>query len=283
LREDGGQIAFSDYGPSSGRPVLVLHSSMTTRIVSRSLLRALHRAGFRPIAIDRPGFGLTDPLKGPEAQTDPFTAATGDVLQVLAHLKLRKVDVVSRGAAQFLVALANAAPARLRRVVLVNPGPPYRYSGRSSGPLGVIKDALVGNPGAVRGLAPFLAGQLTYRRLTRMIAQWTRGSPPDERAARDPEFVADFFRSVRMFATGRYEGFLHEQAAIARAGKPPPFDGAANWSILLGASDVLYEPEVVLAYWRELLPRAEFKLVRDGGRFLAMTHPHLVVEELQLE
>jgi len=279
LREDGGRIAFSDYGPASGKPVLVLHSSMTTRIVSRKLLRALHRAGYRPIAIDRPGFGLTDPLPAPA--TDPFTAATADVGRVLEHLKVRRVDIVSRGAAQFLVALARAFPEAIGRVVLVNPGPPYAESGRSMGPLAAIKDAIVRNPATVRVLAPFLAGHISYRRLAKMVPQWVRGSPPDERAAQDPEFLADFFRSVRMFATGRYEGFLTEQMAIARRRRPAPFAGAADWRVLLGASDVLYEPEVVFRYWREQLPGARFEIVPDGGRFVAMTHPDLVVGALQ--
>lgn len=280
LREDGGRIAFSDYGPASGRPVLVLHSSMSTRIVSRKLLRALHQAGFRVLAIDRPGFGLTDPLPGAAALADPFTAATADVTRVLDHLRIRRVDIVSRGAAQFLVALATAAPDRIERVVLVNPGPPYRYSGRAIGPLAIVKDAFIRNPATIRALAPFLAGQLTFNRLSRMVVQWTRGSPPDQIAARDPEFMADYFRSVRMFATGRYEGFLREQAAISRAGRPGPFPGAAGWRVLLGASDVLYEPRVVLDYWRERLPGAHFGIVSDGGRFLAMTHPQRVVEAL---
>lgn len=282
LRPDGSRIAFSDYGPASGKPVLVLHSSMTSRIVSRKLLCVLHRAGYRPISVDRPGFGLSDPLPGAEAVADPFGAAVGDVQQVLTQLKIRRVDIVSRGAAQFLVALARTLPEATGQVVLVNPGPPYRLSGRGVGPLGAIKSAFIGNPSIGRVLAPFLAGQLTYRRLSKMMVQWTRGSPPDQKASRDPEIAADFFRSVRMFATGRWEGFLREQAAIARAGRPPPFEGARDWRILLGASDVLYEPDVVLAYWREQLPGAEFEIVPDGGRFLAMTHPDLVVEALRL-
>lgn len=280
LRPDGGRIAYSDYGPASGEPVLVVHSSMTTRIVSRKLLRALHRAGYRPIAIDRPGFGLSDPLPGLEPGADPFVAATADVDRVMRALRIRRFNVVSRGAAQFLVALAQAMPEELGHVVLVNPGPPYRHSGRGQGPLAVIKDAFVRNPATVRLLAPFLASHLTWRRLTRMMDQWTRGSPPDQAAARDPEIAADFFRSVRMFATGRYEGFLAEQAAIAQLGMPPPFAGAGGWTVLLGASDVLYEPGVVLDYWRGLLPGATFHVVADGGRFLAMTHPQLVVRGL---
>lgn len=49
----------------------------------------------------------------------------------------------------------------------------------------------------------------------------------------------------------------------------------------MGAADVLYDPEVVLAYWRELLSGASFSVIPDGGRFLAMTHPHLVVAGLK--
>jgi pimeloyl-ACP methyl ester carboxylesterase/DNA-binding NarL/FixJ family response regulator len=283
LRKDGGRIAFSDYGPASGKPVLVIHSSMTTRIVSRKLLRVLHRAGYRPIAIDRPGFGLSEPLDSPEAVSDPFGAATADVVRVLDGLRIRRIDIISRGAAQFLVALATTAPDTIGHVVLVNPGPPYRFSGRGLGPLATIKNAFVRNPATIRALAPFLASQLTYRRLSRMMVQWTRGSPADEAAVQDPEIVADFFRSVRMFATGRYEGFLREQTAIARGSRPAPFDGAGDWRILLGASDVLYEPDVVLAYWRDLLPGAHFEVVEGGGRFLAMTHPLRLVEALQAE
>jgi hypothetical protein len=75
-RPGGGRIAVSDYGPASGRPVLVVHSSMTSRIVGRSLLRALQAAGYRPISIDRPGFGLTDEVPGlqPGAH-DPYVTA----------------------------------------------------------------------------------------------------------------------------------------------------------------------------------------------------------------
>ena len=280
VAEDGRRIAFSDYGPASGRPVLILHSSMTTRTVSRKLLRALHGAGFRPISIDRPGFGLTDPLPPTDRRGDPFVAAAGDVSRVLDHLKIRRTDVVARGATQVVIGMAKALPEVMNRVVLVNPGPPSRYSGRSVGPIGVMKDAFIRNPGAAGLVAPFLAGQLTYRRLSYLIPQWMRGSPPDEAAARDPQIVADFFRSFRMFATGRWQGFLAEQAAHARAGDLPVFRGADGWRVLLGASDVFYEPETVLSFWRQRLVGARFDIVADGGRLLAMTHPELVVAAL---
>lgn len=281
LRSDNSQVAYSDYGPPGGRPVLVIHSSMSTRIVSRKLLRALHAAGYRPIAIDRPGFGLTDPMGDARAAAQPFRAATADVALVLDALKIRKADVVARGAAQFVVELSLAMAKRLGRVVLVNPGPPYGLSGRGKGPVGQMKVAFLRNPASIRLLASVLARQLTFQRGTELLHHWTRGSAADEQAVQDPEIVADFYRSVRMFATGHYAGFVHEQAANARGSYPQAADGGRGWVALLGESDMLYEPEAVLAYWRAQLPHTRFKVVENAGRFLAMTRPDLVVDALR--
>jgi pimeloyl-ACP methyl ester carboxylesterase/DNA-binding CsgD family transcriptional regulator len=280
-REDGTQIAWSDYGPASGRPVLVVHSSMTTRVVSRPLLRALHKAGYRPISIDRPGFGLSDMPGGSHSNAyDPWSAAAEDVLRVLDALKLRRVDLVARGGAQFVAALHERASNRLGRVVLVNPGPPYRHSGKGKGPIGAMKEAFLRDPRMVEAFAHYLAELLTYPRLARLVENWTRGSPPDQLAAQDPETIADFHRAVRLFAAGRFEGFVAEQNAISRDRRARPIAGTAGWRVLLAGHDVLYDPEVVAAYWRELLPEAQFTLVPDAGRFLAMTHATLVAEVL---
>lgn len=76
MRADGSRVAWSEYGSVTGRPVLVVHSSMTTRFVSRRLLRALQTRGCRPIAIDLPGFGLSEPVAGLGAGVhNPFAAA----------------------------------------------------------------------------------------------------------------------------------------------------------------------------------------------------------------
>jgi pimeloyl-ACP methyl ester carboxylesterase len=106
-----------------------------------------------------------------------------------------------------------------------------------------------------------------------------RGSPPDEAAAADPRFAEDYWRSVRMLATGRIEGYVNEQVAIARGGKPPPAPGW-RWSVLIGAYDTMHDPDHVGRYWRDVLPDSRFERVADAGRFLAMTHPGRVVEAL---
>lgn len=281
-RPGGGRIAVSDYGPASGRPVLVVHSSMTSRVVARGLRRALQAAGFRPISIDRPGFGLTDEIEGLRPGLhDPFVSAAADAVLVLDALKLETIDIIARGGAQFVVALHDVAPDRLKRVVLVNPDPPTEASGRRVGPIGALKEAFSRNPTMVRVWAGLAGRQLTYTRVARILERAMQGSPPDEAAARDPEIVHDYFRAVRTFATGRHAGYINEQVDFARRGRgQPPIGGTSNWLVMVGAHDTLHEPQEVIAYWRAVLVDARFQLVEDGGRLLTLSRPHYVVEGL---
>lgn len=281
LRPDGRRIAVSDYGPASGRPILVAHSSTSSRIVARSLLRALQAAGWRPIAIDRPGFGLTDEVAGARMGAhDPFATAAEDALIVLDALKIRRLDLVARGAAQFVLALERLAPGRLDRVVLVNPDPPTRESGSGIGGEDLMKQAYFSNPALIRLTAPFLTRQADFAFVARKMREGARHSPPDAAALADPELVRDYFRAVRPFATGRIAGYVNEQTAFARAPGPEPLAGTRTWQVLVAAYDFLHDPATVAAYWRGVLPDAHVRLVPDTGRYLAFSHPGLVVEAL---
>lgn len=281
-RADGTRIAWSDYGPPGGRPVLIVHSSMTSRLAPSGLVAALQAEGFRVLSIDRPGFGMSDPIPGLRAgEHDPFDAAAGDVVALLDTLRLPTIDIVARGGAQAVLAMARRAPERLGKVVLVNPDPPTSADGRRHGPLGAFKEAYFRRPELIATFARLLAGSLTRERLDRMVRQSMRGSPPDEAAAADPRIAEDYWRSVRMFATGRIEGYVNEQVAIARGGEPSPMGGLTHWSILIGGHDTMHDPRHVERYWGAVLPDSNIELAPDAGRFMAMTHPERVARALR--
>ncbi|PIB92572.1 alpha/beta fold hydrolase [Caulobacter sp. FWC2] len=281
-RADGSRIAWSDYGPVGGRPVLIVHSSTTTRLAPSGLVLALQAAGYRVLSMDRPGFGMSDALAGLRAgDHDPFDAAVADVLALLEALRLPTIDIVARGGAQAVLALARRAPERLGKVVLVNPDPHSASDDHRHGPIGVFKEAYLSRPELIATFARLLAGSLTRERMQRMLLQSMRGSPPDERATADPRIADDFWRSVRMFATGRIDGYVAEQVAIARGGAPEPMRGLDHWRVLIGAHDTMHDPDHVERYWRLALPDSRFERVPDAGRFLAMTHANRVVEALR--
>jgi pimeloyl-ACP methyl ester carboxylesterase/DNA-binding CsgD family transcriptional regulator len=278
LRPDGTRIAYSDYGPVGGRPLLLVHSSMTSRIASRALVASLQNAGFRPVSIDRPGFGLTDMID----TNEPFDAASEDIKSLSKALNIRQWAVVARGGAQAVLSLRHACPEILGRVVLVNPDVNTTSGGRRHGPLGAIKDLYWRNPKIIRTVARILASQLTEPRLRQMLALSVAGSPPDEAALGVPGLVEDYHRSVRLFATGRIHGYVAEQIWFANrpAGVCLPVKGTDDWRVLVGGRDTLHDPEEVVRYWRTLLPDARVELLPDQGRLLAMANPEVVVKAL---
>lgn len=281
LRPDGSRVAFSDYGPASGRPVLVVHSSMTTRFVSRRLVKALQARGFRPMAIDRPGFGLSDPMAGLLAGLhNPFAAAADDVALVAAEARVRRFDVVSRGAAHHLLALGRTCPQLLGRVIITNPDPDSHSDPRRTGVIGAFKESYLRRPGIVRTMARIICTQLSEAKFPALLARTLEGSPPDAAAMAHPDIVEDYWRSVRPFATGRIEGYVNEQMNHATMPPAEPLPGTRNWHFMVAGHDVLYDPAVVLEYWQRTLPDASNEIVHEAGRLMAMTHADLVAERL---
>lgn len=281
FRPDGGRIAVSDYGPSSGRPVLVIHSSMTGRLVARRLRQALQAAGYRPISIDRPGFGLTDEWPGrAPGQHDPWRTSAEDTLAAMNHFKIARTDLVARGGAQSVLALHRLAPERLGRVVLVNPDPPFGLSGDGNPGTRIMKQLYLANPGLIRIIVALICRRYTFDRQHAAVRKAVQGSPSDEAAIAVPDIAVDYFRAQRALASGRQGGIVNEYTDFVRTPSVPLLGGTTDWRILVGAQDTMHDPDKVIAYWTGVLPDARIDLIADAGRLLAMSHPSYVVDAL---
>ena len=282
LREDGTRIALSDYGPASGETCFIVHSSMTTRLASRHLVKSLQAEGFRPIAIDRPGFGMSDPVAGGEtSDSDPFVLAALDHAYVADRLKLGRANFFMRGGGRFIIALDSIRPDLIGRVVIANPDPQTEPGGSRNGPFGALKEAYLRNPTVIKLMARIIASSLTKERMRRMLHRAFRGSPPDEAAMQDEEVVEDLYRAGRMFGTGKISGYVAEQIAFTCVNRLDPVRGKADWRILLGEHDTLHDPVEVEKYWRAVLPDSPFETVPGAGRLLAMTHAALVARRVR--
>lgn len=274
-RDDGSRIAFSDYGPAGGVPVFYFHSSMTSRHPPKGILRELNTSGCRVIAIDRPGFGLTDP-----ASDNQFETAAQDFEIVRKKLKLSASFAVARGGAQALLAIARNNPSALRGVVLINPDPRSVSSHARSGPLGAAKELYFRNPRIIASIARLLCSRLTRERLGHWLAKSLKGSPADEAAAANSAIIDDYWRAVRSLSTGRVSGYVAEQVAIASGVDEPLQVETWPWKILIGEQDTLHDAADVELYWRNVLPFASVERIADAGRMLAFTHPELVSKSI---
>lgn len=278
VRPNGRElIGWSDYGPASGQPVLIVHSNWACRAVPRELLRELQRQGYRPLSIDRPGFGATH--VGHSTARDPFAQAVDDALQIMDQLRIDKIAVVARAGTHFVHMLKARAPGRVGAVVLVSPTLPTEASKQRVGIMGTMKEAFQ-SPRLVEIFFRLVSVQLTLARTEQLTRAAVRGTSVDEALCNDPQFIRDRFRAMRPFAGGNLIGGIYEQHIISHGGFDfPPID-VQDWSILQGDADNHNSFEDVVAHWSRLLPGTPIVRIPGGGRFLTSSHPAQIVEQL---
>ena len=272
-------VGWSDYGPASGRPVLVVHSNWSCRAVARHLAVELQRRGWRPIAIDRPGFGATQ--LGRSTREDPFTQAVADTLLVMDACRIERIPVIAKCGAQFVHAFKTMAPDRVGPVVLVSPTPRAVAGGKRMGIVGTVKEAYMRRPRLIDFFFRIICAQFTLHRVEQLTRSIVKGSPVDEALCDDPQFIRDRFRALRPMSTGNMIGGIFEEHVISHGGwdfHPLDLD---DWVILQGEQDVHNSVEEVADYWSVILPQTRLITVPDGGRFITSSHPALVADELE--
>jgi pimeloyl-ACP methyl ester carboxylesterase len=170
-----------------GAPALFLHGSSTD---SRSLLPLLpHLDGVRAIVVDRPGFGLSDPVRVPRER---FRAeAVTFVDEVLDALGLERPALAGNSmGGTWALWYALARPERVRRLVLVGSAPLLPGT-RAPAPLRLMATPLVGallarvkpNEAMVVRLMAAMGEKGTIARHTELLATLVA-------TGRDPDAVA---------------------------------------------------------------------------------------------
>jgi len=272
-----GRIAVTDHGPARGRPLLMFHAAVGGRHQPRGLIADLQAAGWRPIAFDRPGFGLTDMIRGPDG---PFAEAALDAVEILDALGIARTALYARTASTAIATTAQLLGDRVCGGVLVGPEPPAALDKRLDGMMGRGKALFFGNARLAKAFAMVLSRRTSSAMIARMLRQSVMGSPIDEAALDEPENLVDMVRAARQSALGMH-GFLAELQAHGGGAEPPVLADASHWTMITGALDPLYSFAAAESFWRRAFPGATFEIVADGGRFLHFTHRPAIIAALE--
>jgi len=267
-----GRIALSDYGPASGRPALLMHSALTGSLIDRGLVAALQGRGLRPIAIERPGFGLTDP-----PEDDPRGTAAQDMAAVVARLKLKPVVLICRGGEAAALDFAADYAEHFAGGVLINPFRPYDVDTRWDGLMNLTKRLIAGRPQMIEPLAALLVRRASPASLARVVREAVKDSPADLAVLEDPRILADYIASARLAALATPWGFIHEQQAYV-GWRPRALTEGERWVRILGEEDVLYLPGEGDEVWERSLPGHRVIRRADAGRLIHASHPEVVAQ-----
>ena len=215
---DGARrIALIDYGPYDAQPVLVFHGAAAGRRLPDGVRQAMIAAGLRPIVVQRPGFGLTDPTGGDY----PATAAA-DMAAVIERLRLRKIHVLARDTGTpTALAFAHAYPDLLDRMVLMNPHPPMHLEDQRTTFVASVQRHLLRNPDLVVAFAEFLRRQATTRLLERILFKALEADA-DLQALEDPAVRQFLIRDIQAMCARSVYGFAAEHAVYANDWRPAP-------------------------------------------------------------
>lgn len=276
-RPDGSLIGLSDFGPKDGKPILILHSSLSTRHPFHHLVSALQAEGFRPITIDRPGFGMTDPLP---ATTDMFATGTEDVKIVFDRLGIANADLITRGGAFAALAINRAHPELVGQVVVINPDLLQQHCSVRKGSLGIVRTGFDRFPERVERIARWMGSQLTPERTALIIRMGVKDIPVDLQSFENEKHLVDYRRSIMIFATGRISGFVQEQRGYSTQKDVEGIPAANHWTIILGDDDPIHNVDEILSVWKTKAPGAKVKHVKGAGRFVELSHVEEVIAAL---
>src|SRR5213595_3851448 len=119
IRENGEQVAFSEYGDTNGEPVMFCHGWPSSRLMAQFTHDAARELGVRLISPDRPGIADSSFVAQRKLLDWPPLAS-----ELADFLKLEKFRVLGiSGGAPYAYALAWAMPERVRVIAVVSGAP----------------------------------------------------------------------------------------------------------------------------------------------------------------
>jgi pimeloyl-ACP methyl ester carboxylesterase/DNA-binding CsgD family transcriptional regulator len=270
-----GVIAVSDHGPEGAKPVLLFHSNVSGRFHSRSFIKALRDAGYRPITFDRAGYGLSDPV-----DSDPVIAGVRDAHDVLDALGLPTALGVARCTTASLIACAAHPFGRITGGVLVWPDPPHRPDRPEKRMTHHARAVFTRYPEMALAFTKLLTRRSNRAMIERSWRSAAKGVASDEAVLDNPEEMEDIIRGAQQCILGM-KGFMNEAMANNKGPNPELLDDASRWTLLFGSGYEKYDTSDAAAFWSAAMPGAKVVTVPDGVHFLHVTHKELVVKALE--
>jgi len=265
------RVALIDYGPYDGEPVLVFHGAAAGRRIPEGFRRALAERGLRPIVVQRPGFGLSDPAEG-----DYAAAGAGDLAAVIDRLRLRRAHMLARDTGiPVALRFARDFPDLLDRAVLLNPHPPMHLADDRPTMGAGIQRRLLRNPDLVVTFAEFLRRQATTSLIHQILDKVFSDLPIDAEVLRDPAVREFLTRDIQALCARSVRGFASEHATYANGWLPPAGLEAHAWTVALSA-DLPDQPDPA---WVGL-PGLRVVRLAGAGVLPQWTHPDALADVL---
>lgn len=268
------RIALTDYGPRSGRPVIVMHGAATGRRLPPALVAALQVHGYRPIVPQRPGYGLTDVARGAYLQQ-----GSDDMARIMDVLRIDRAKLLVRDASTPTgLRFASEHPDRIVSGIAVNPKWPANEHGHAvrnpASLLGTISRSFVTNPRLIELIAETLRRQSRTEVLQVIMRQSLAAVPTDAETLAVPGVLDALVRDAQGMFARTSAGFSAEHRAYVEGWRVPEKVGGSRWLVAECDNLALTGAEAI---WGRL-PRAQFRTIVNAGLLVYFSHPQVIAD-----
>ncbi len=261
---DGRQLGYAEYGLPNGRPVLFFHSAPGSSYLPADMAESAKQCGVRLIAVDRPGYGLSDPHA---ART--FQSWANDVAALTDALGVTRFSIIGFSAGTpYPLACALYFPNRINKIALVGALAPVDVpdvtEGMSPMAIGLYSLAQT-NPDELRttfaAVAPSPSALLSA--MSASAGAWDK-TILQERAA---EFELDYTQTLRSGSEGLASDFI---LASGNWGLPLT-EVKAEVHLWSGTLDQ-NTPPAMTHYLASQLPNSHVHHLQNEGHFALYLH-----------
>lgn len=212
--KDGRNLGYAEYGVSSGVPVLFFHGTPGARLnpvctMMDSIAKKISGPSIRLIAIDRPGYGLSDPKPARTMQD-----SISDVIELVDYLNIDRFSIIAiSGGAPYALSSSAKLEERINKVAIVcGLGPVYIpevLENLSLEEKGTIQAALF----APEHLAAFT--QQAQSNPAAFVEKVLQAMSETERKAVSPELVDGYIQLIAE-GTKNSEGMISDYKIFAK-------------------------------------------------------------------
>jgi pimeloyl-ACP methyl ester carboxylesterase len=275
---DGRRLGYAEYGQLDGKPLLYFHGHPGSRLEGRFAHPVAAAAGLRVIALDRPGYGLSDIRPG-RALTD----WPADVAEAADLLGLRRFHVAgASGGGPYALACARLLPDRVIRAAVASGVGPYQVRGITKGMRWQNRIGFQWGsrwPALARALMRSMHRNITSRPEATIDALAKAMSAADAEIVRRPDvreiLVADITEAFRQGS----EGAAWDVVVLGRPWGFSPHDIVTEVHLWQGEADTLV-PAAMGRYLAERIPHCHARVLPGEGHLLIIDRMPDLIEAL---
>ncbi len=266
---DGRRLGYAEYGVPHGHPALFFHGAPGSRHIHADMADIAARRGIRLIALERPGYGLSDAQPG-----RTMLDWTDDVVALADKLGIGRFALIGfSGGGPYALACAYQFPQRISKMALVATLAPLDVAGvmedMSPAVCGLF-DLAYSDPGKLR--TTFVALASAPAALVQAVSATASDWDKAVIQARQAEFETDYAQMLRGGVEGiasdyelysRHWGFLLEEIKTASHlwygtadCNTPPVMAEYLSSVLANSTSFMLPNEghcVLYPHWEEIL------------------------------